>query len=169
MAYFNGERIENAILKGISGKDIRFKNFAGKQTDYNPEGKRTFSILLTDEEAEELASKGWRIKMLENRKDPEAPDIPIIKVRVSYGVVPPKMYLVTSKKKELLTEETCMLLDTAEIVKLDIVLSPYVAKMAKDDLASAYVKTAYFTIVEDDPFEDEYAEIGADEDGAPLF
>ena len=67
MAYFNGERIENAILKGISGKDIRFKNFSGKQTDYNPEGKRTFSILLTDEEAEELASKGWRIKMLENR------------------------------------------------------------------------------------------------------
>lgn len=170
MAYFNGEKMENYILRGIAGKDIRFKNFAGKATDYNPEGRRIFSILLTDEEAADMEAKGWRIKMLENRKEPDAPMIPSIKVRVSFGVVPPKMFLVTSKKKELLTEETCMLLDTAEIVKVDIVLTPYVGKMSKDDRASAYVKTAYFTIVEDDPFEDEYAEIGRDEEsGAPLF
>ena len=170
MAYFNGEKMENAVLRDIAGVDIRYKNFRGEKTDYNTEGQRTFNILLDEETAADLESKGWRIKILENKKDPTAPAIPSIKVRISFGVVPPKMYMVTSKKKTLLTEETVMLLDTAEIVKCDIVLSPYVGKMSKDGLASAYVRTAYFTIVEDDPFEDEYAEIWADdESGAPQF
>ena len=170
MAYFNGEKMENVVLRDVAGADIRFKNFAGKKDTYNQNGARMFSILLDEETAKDMEDKGWRIKVLENKKDPSMPAIPSVKVRVSFGVVPPKIYMVTSKKKQLLNEETVMLLDTAEIVKCDIVLTPYKGKMSTDDMASAYVRTAYFTIVEDDPFEDEYAEIGADEEsGAPLF
>ena len=165
MAYFNGEKMENAVLRDVAGADIRFKNFKGEKTNYNTEGQRTFNVLLDEETAADLEAKGWRIKVLENKKDPSAPAIPSIKVRVSFGTVPPKMYMVTSKKKTQLTEETVMLLDTAEIIKCDLVLTPYVGKMSKDGLASAYLRTGYFTIVEDDPFEDEYAEFdsGVDE------
>lgn len=157
MAYFNGEKMENAVLRDVAGADIRFKNFKGEKTAYNAEGQRTFNVLLDEETARDLEEKGWRIKILENKKDPSAPAIPSIKVRVSFGTVPPKMYMVTKKKTQL-TEETAMLLDTAEIVKCDLVLSPYVGKMSTDGRASAYLRTGYFTIVEDDPFEDEYAE-----------
>lgn len=159
MAYFNGEKMENYVLKGVDGRDVRFKNFSGAKTDFNAEGVRKFTILLTEEEAAELQEKGWRIKMLENKKEPNSPLVPSIRVRVSFGVVPPKIYMVTSRKKQLLDESTVMLLDTAEITKLDIVLTPYVSKMSVDGYASAYVKTAYFNIVDDDPFEDDYAEI----------
>ena len=158
MAYFNGVKMDNAVLRDVNGADIRFKNFQGKKTNYNDEGVRTFNLLLDEDTARDLKEKGWRIKILENKKDPSAPAIPSVKVRVSFGTVPPKAYMVTSKKKQLLTEDTIMLLDTAEIVKCDLVLSPYIGKTSQDGLASAYLRTGYFTIVEDDPFEDEYAE-----------
>jgi hypothetical protein len=104
MAYFNGEKMENVVLRDVAGADIRFKNFAGKKDTYNQNGVRMFSILLDEDTAKDMEDKGWRIKVLENKKDPSMPAIPSVKVRVSFGVVPPKIYMVTSKKKQLLDE-----------------------------------------------------------------
>ena len=87
MAYFNGEKMENYVLKGVDGRDVRFKNFAGTKTDFNAEGVRRFTILLTEEEAAELQEKGWRIKMLENKKEPGSPLVPSIRVRDLYGYI----------------------------------------------------------------------------------
>ena len=89
---------------------------------------------------------GWNIHILEPRH--------MLKVAVSFKNIPPKVYLVTSKKKTLLTEETIGNIDFAEIKNVDLSISPYywTIENKKDGIKSgvkAYLKTMYVTIEED--------------------
>lgn len=151
----------NVIFRDITKEDIVFRNFSGRESDYNPAGKRTFNIILSEEKAEELREKGYRVKMLKPIPGVEGPDIPSVKVHVSYGYVPPKIYMCTDTSKVLLDIDTVGNLDAAELVQADIEVVPYRSKIAKfnaDGLFSAYLKTGYFTI-QKDPFEEKYAEL----------
>ena len=153
------EKLDNLIFNDLDGKCVVFRNFAGKESRWNQQGKRTFNIMLTEEEALELEAKGWRIKKLNPKKEGD-PVAYTLKVRVSFGLYPPKVYLVTSHKKTLLDDEDVSQLDKAEIVNADLIITPYINRdesYASDGKASAYLKLAYFTIP-DNPFEDKYAD-----------
>lgn len=140
------------VLEGIS---IMFRNFSGKEGRFNAAGKRNFCARLTDDMAAQLENEGWAVKYLEPREEGDR-RVPYIKVNVSFGKVPPKLYLVTKGGITALTEETVNMLDYAEIANVDLVLRPYNWDESGTAAPSAYVKSMYVTVVED-PLEEKYA------------
>lgn len=131
---------------------ILFRNFSGKVGRYNTSGKRTFVLVLTKEEADRLSEEGWNVKFLKPIEEGSEPT-PYIPVTIKYNADSsrsPKIYMVTNKKKTLLTEETVGTLDYAEIANVDLVLSPYKWDLDGRTGVSAYLKTMYVTVIEDD-------------------
>ena len=146
----------------IEGAIIRFRNFSGKEGKFNPAGRRNFCVLFDPIEqkdlVEKLISDGWNIRWL-TPKDESEDDIPYISVSVSYDNIPPKIYIVTKKKKTLIEDEdTINMLDWAELENVDLVLRPYNWEVNGKSGVKAYLKTGYFTIVEDE-FADKYEDI----------
>lgn len=147
-----------AKIKNIAIKDARiiFRNFAGKGDKFNPAGRRTFAVVLDAESAQDLSDEGWHVKT-RTPKDDDGDPYYYLPVRVSFAVSAPAMYLVTKKKKNILTEDKVAMLDNAELEKVDLEISPYYWTMPNGESGiTAYLKTGYFTIVED-PFYDDYA------------
>ena len=144
--------------KNICIEDARiiFRNFKGKGDRFNPEGRRSFGVIIDPSMAADLEEEGWHIKYLKPREEGEDP-VPYLPVRVNYKTAPPALYLVTSKKKTLMTEETVGSLDNAEFENIDLVISPYNWTMPNGDTGiTAYIKAGYFKIVED-AFYEKYA------------
>lgn len=146
--------MENIIVENAK---IAFKNFSGKEGQFNPEGKRNFCLILDPELAEKLHDDGWNIRTLKPKDDSEIPQ-PYIQVSVSFLTKPPKIVLVTSRGKTLLTEETVGMLDWAEIINVDLSVTPYQWTVAGKNGVKAYLKNMYITIQEDE-FEKKYDDI----------
>lgn len=152
-----------AKLKNIVIEDAKiiFRNFGGKESRFNSAGRRNFGVLIDNDEAKDLEEEGWHIKWLKPREEGEEPQA-YLPVRVNYAAVPPTVYMVTSRKKTLMSEKNIATLDNADLKTANIVISPYFWTIqggrGKEDEhgITAYLKTGYFEIVED-PFFEKYA------------
>lgn len=145
----------------IEGGTLIFKNFQGKGSPYNAPGNRNFGVLIDDELADQLIQDGWPVKFLRPRPDdPEEYRQPWLPVKVKYGVMPPIVTLINSRGKMRLNEETIDQLDWSIIVNADLVIRPYnYPEMAgRPAGVSAYLKSLYVTIAEDD-FEEKYRDL----------
>lgn len=138
----------------IRDAKICSKNFSGKPDQYNPNGFRHFTVVLDEDQGEELMDQGWNVKRKEGR-EPGDPDRYFLKVAVRFDKVPPTVKLVTSKNITQLDEDTVGQLDTAIIAKTDLALSKRYWEVNGRSGYKAYLKTGYFTI-EEDEFADEY-------------
>lgn len=132
--------IENAV--------IRFKNFSGKEGTYNAAGQRNFCVFLDEDVAEQMASDGWNVKYLTPR-DPEESRQAYIQVSLSYEHIPPKVFMISSKGKTALDEESVGVLDWAELDNVDLIIRPYNWSVGGRSGVKAYVKSLYATISED--------------------
>lgn len=150
------KRIPNVI---INNAGLIFKNFQGKGSQYNAEGNRKFGVKLEDELAEQLEKDGWNVKYLRPREDdPEQYRQPWLEVKVKFNPYPPIAYLITSRGKKKLDEETIDQLDWSYIQSCDLKISPYQypAMVGKDGSImrpagiAAYLKAIYATIREDE-------------------
>lgn len=130
---------------------LLFKNFSGEEGRYNPPGKRNFCVIIPDmETADALANDGWNIKMLKSR-DEEEMDRPYMKVNVTFkGPRPPKVVMISSSGRTILDENTIGSLDFADISEVDLIVRPYNWENGDDHGVSAYLKTMYVTLEEDD-------------------
>lgn len=147
-------KTENLIIENAR---IIFRNFSGKETQFNREGKRNFCVIIKDpEKARQLADEGWNIKTLKP-KDKDDEPIKYIQVAVNFDVIPPNIYMITRKAKTRLDIESVSVLDFAEIVNIDIIIRPYNWTVNGKDGVKAYLKTMYVTI-EEDEFAEKYAE-----------
>lgn len=136
---------------------IIFKNFTGKDDKFGREGDRSFSIVIEDDAlAEQLANDGWNVKPLTPR-DPDEKVNHFIKVKISFRVRPPKIWLLTNHKRTLLDEDTIATLQYARIENADVVVSPWRWEVNGKTGIAAYLETLYVKI-EDDPFADKYAD-----------
>jgi len=129
---------------------IVYRNFAGAETMYNRAGDRNFSIVIpTDEMAEQLRADGWKVKTKPSRLDPDAVfhTLPVV---VSYKGRPPRANLITSRGRTPLDENTIAIIDMAEIIDCDVIISPYNWTVNGNSGVKAYLHAIYVKVLEDE-------------------
>lgn len=137
----------NTIL--IEGTQLIFRNLSGKPSDYNRNGSRVTGVVIPPEMVNDLVNDGWRVKELPPR-DPADPPLYYMNVKCRFDNFPPKVYLVTQKKKTQLDEETIDQLDYSEIESVDIEISPYEYEITANNRGrAAYIKVMYVKVIED--------------------
>lgn len=144
----------------IEGAQITFKNFSGKEGQFNPAGKRNFCVLLDNDLAKALEADGWNVRWLEPRDDQEE-EQGYLQVAVSYSYIPPKIIMISSRGKTILDDESVGILDWADIATVDLIIRPYnwvLHEGTKNEKSGvkAYVKNMYVKI-EEDEFEKKWA------------
>lgn len=147
---------------------VIWKNFAGAQKQYNPEGKRNFNLLLDANTAEELMSQQnqwgdtWKIKPRKrNADDGEdyGPPEYTLEVAVSFQVKPPRIWLITSSGRTMLGEGFINMLDDLDALKVDLTLTGYDWMMKTGTHGrKAYLDTMFYTMYEN-PLELEYSTV----------
>lgn len=141
---------------------IIFRNFAGKEGQYNREGDRNFGVILPDDVAERMLVDGWNVKYLKPREDDEdETETPWLSVSVNYDKGrPPKVMLVTDRGRTALDADTVEMLDWADITNVDLIVRPYAWDVNGNTGIKAYLQSMYVTI-EEDELERKYSELDA--------
>lgn len=136
----------------MEGVRIIFRNFAGKEDQYNREGDRNFAVILDEEVAKAMAADGWNIKWLKPREEEDEGETEqaYLPVSIRFDVFPPNVTLVTSGSRTKLDESTIEMLDFADIVNVDLIVRPYTWQVQTKTGIKAYVKTMFVTIDEDE-------------------
>jgi hypothetical protein len=143
----------------MEGVRIVFRNFAGKEGQYNREGDRNFAVLLDDTVANSMAEDGWNVKWLKPREEEaEESAQAYLQVSVSYKGRPPRIVLITSRGRSNLDENQVEMLDWADITNVDLIVRPYEWTVNQKTGIKAYLQSIYVTI-EEDPLELKYAEL----------
>lgn len=132
----------------VENARIAFRNFSGKESKYNRAGSRNFCIIFDRETGEELLKQGWNVSILPPRDIDDEPSYKL-QVAVAFGNFPPKMYMISGRKKTSLDEYTVGNLDFAEIENVDIIIRPYNWEVNGKVGVKAYVHTMYVEIRED--------------------
>ena len=152
---------ENTVL--MEGVRIIFRNFSGKEGQYNREGDRNFGVILPDDAtAEAMLTDGWNVKYLKPREDDEdETETPWLAVSVNFEKgKPPKIMLVTERGRTALHADTVDTLDWADITNVDLIVRPYSWEVSGRTGIKAYLQSMYVTI-EEDALERKYAEMDA--------
>lgn len=137
---------------------IIFRNFAGKEGQFNREGDRNFAVVLEHPEVvKALEDDGWNVKYLKAREegDEEQPYLP---VSVNFKGRPPRCVMITSRGRTELREEDVELLDWADIRNVDLIVRPYEWAVSGKTGIKAYLKSIFVTI-EEDELERKYADV----------
>ena len=142
--------------QAIVMEDVRimFRNFSGKGNRYNREGSRNFCVVIPEENYDDFSEPGWNIRELKPRDEGDEP-LKYTQIIVNYLNSPPKIVLVSGKKKTILDEESVGVLDWADITHVDLIINPYLWEVNDATGIKGYVKTMYVTVYEDE-FESRY-------------
>lgn len=134
----------------IEDAQIIFRNFAGKEGQYNREGDRNFGVILPHDTAEQMLADGWNVKYLKPREgDEENVLTPWISVTVGYKIKPPKIVMLTSRARTHLTEQTLEILDWADIAKADLIIRGSDWAVQGKSGIKGYLQSLFVTIAED--------------------
>lgn len=157
----------------MEGVRLVFKNFSGRETQYNAEGQRNFGVILPDDLAEQMARDGWNVKTLKPREEDkeelpegETGEVPWLPVKMGYGKgKPPVVVMITDRGRTNLTEDTVDMLDWVDIrlddnedPMVDLIVRPYHYNVRGETGISAYLQSLYITI-DEDPLAAKYAEM----------
>ena len=143
----------------MEGVRIIFRNFAGKEGQFNREGDRNFAVLLDDTMANTMAEDGWNVKWLKPREDDEeeSPQA-YLQVSVNFKGRPPLVMLVTTRGRTKLDESAVEELDWVDIKNVDLIVRPYEWAVNGKTGIKAYLQSIYVTI-EEDILQIKYAEM----------
>ena len=117
-------RFEPRGVIGIDDARLIFKNFSGKQSEYNREGDRNFAVIIPDDMADRLREDGWNVKI----KQPNNPDIEpyqYLPVKIKFSEYGPLIKVISGRNVVTFDEELVGQLDRMDILKVDLDLRPY--------------------------------------------
>ena len=105
----------------IEDAEIFWKNFSGREQQYNEKGNRNFCVFIDDEEtAQKLINDGWNIKIKQPYDETEDSRY-YVQVKLNYdSAQPPVVVLKKGKNMIHLDEDTVGRLDTADIIYVDL-------------------------------------------------
>ncbi|AXQ61296.1 hypothetical protein SEA_LIBERTYBELL_55 [Streptomyces phage LibertyBell] len=157
----------------LDGVRLIWRNFEGREEQFNAEGNRNFHVVLPEDVAQEMIKQGWNVKQKPPRDEEDEPFY-YLKVKVSFKFKAPRLTTVSKKwdpklnrqklVRNLLPEELVLTLDMFEFEKVDLILSPSRWNVRGESGVTAYVKTGFF-FIKQDALEERYAQIPfADED-----
>lgn len=139
----------------IEDAQIFYRNFAGKEGQYNQEGDRNFCVMIPEAIATQMAEDGWNVKLTEIREEGDVPK-PFISVTVGYKIRPPRITMISSTARTSLDEESVEVLDWVNIKTVDLIARGSNWTVNKKSGIKAYLQTMYITI-EEDELERKYA------------
>lgn len=145
--------MKDAILENVQ---LAFRNFSGTAGRYNREGDRNTMLVLPEDVAMELHEAGWNIKMKTYEESGET--VYRIKAKVNFNSRrPPKIVAVSAQtgKQLILDANNIGILDSLDVISVDVILSPYQWNIENMRGITAYVKTMY-ALYEEDPFQSKY-------------
>jgi hypothetical protein len=149
------KQLDNVLIENAR---IIFKNFEGREGQYNREGDRNFSVVIPEEQAKQMQADGWNIKHRPPREEGDD-DLYHIPVSVNFSKGrPPRVVIITSKGRTSLDEESVGVLDFADMRTVDLTLNPYQWAVNGNTGVKAYLKSIFVTINED-PLELKYADV----------
>lgn len=151
--------VSNPRLGKVIMEDVRivFRNFSGKEGQYNREGERNFAVILDDDTASQMIADGWNVKHLKPREEGEEPT-PYIQVKVNFRGRPPRIVMITSRGRTPLGPDEVAILDWADIAKTDLIINPYQWDVNGRQGVTAYLQSIFVTI-EEDELERKYADV----------
>jgi len=141
---------------------IIFRNFQGKEGQYNKLGDRNFGVILPEDVAQKMLEDGWNVKYLKPREEEEEEtETPWLPVAVAFDKgKPPKVMLVTDRGRTALDETNVEMLDWADITNVDLIVRPFSWEVNGNTGVKAYLSSMYVTI-EEDPLDKKYADMDA--------
>lgn len=149
--------IENLILNDIPGNCIYWKNFSGRPSEFNRDGKRSFHLALDEDFARDLETQGWKIKWPKEQNE-EGTLRPLLPVFLRFDVVPPNVWMINESGKLKLDDESVEELDHSYIEKVDLVITPYHWEFNGQTGIKAYVKSMA-AVMEEDPISAKYRDL----------
>ena len=142
----------------IRDAEFRFLNMEGRADLFNEAGEanRGFQVILPEDLAAAMAEDGWNIKDTRPRRNADPEELaefeprPYLDVALSYkyDTMAPKVYMVTPSMMTLLSQDTVKLIDSADIVKMDLTINASAWTMGEKSGIKAYLAEAYVTIKE---------------------
>lgn len=140
----------------IENARIFFRNFEGREGQYNEQGVRSFGVALPDDFAEIMARDGWNVKQLRPREEGDAPQS-WVPVSVNFGKGrPPRVVLIVDRYnheigdfqqvRTTLGEDEVGVLDFADMANVDLILNPYPYNVNGRAGIKAYLKSIYVTM-----------------------
>lgn len=139
----------------IDNARIVYRNFEGRRTEFNDEGRRNFSVVIESaEDAERLMDLGYNVKIKPPRQEGE-PAFMTLKVNVSYRYKEPTVILQSGIAKNRLTEDTVRTLDVIEIEDVCMDISPSKWTTGGNSGLSAYL-TSIKVVQKLDRFAEEF-------------
>lgn len=135
----------------IENAKIIYKNFGGRARQYNAAGLRNFHVVLENDLARALAADGWNVRW-HDPKNPDDERWASLKVAVRFDNYPPRIVLLSHDRKVRndLTAETVELLDDAEVVNFDVVITASNWERSGETGIKAYLKTMFAVLSPND-------------------
>ena len=150
-------------------KFIYQRNLAGdikKSNSMFPNNKRTACIIISNEQAEQMAAEGYDIKWTKPREGENTKNFvskAFLNVELKYRnkfnemiKYPPKVYLVIDNETPvLLSEETVGQLDDIRVKNVNVVIHPSIDEASNS--LKPYIRIMYVEQnIDDDPFAQRY-------------
>lgn len=129
----------------IDDARLVYRNFEGRGSQFNREGDRNFAVVIDTEEAKDaLINEGWNVKIKDARDDGDIPFM-YLPVKVKFNERGPLVYLQSGRNRTNLNEDTVKLLDSIDILGVDLDIRPYNWEVGGKSGRTAYLQSICVT------------------------
>lgn len=135
----------------IYDAEIFYRNFAGREQQFNPAGLRNFAVFLDDPKmVEDMSKDGWNIKIMEPREEGDV-ERAWMQVTVGYRLKAPTVVMINQDEvRTHLNESMVEVLDFADISKVDLTVNGSFWEQGGKSGIKAYLNSMYVHVIQDE-------------------